>query len=117
MQFSAFYAAKQVLLHFRDRFIEEVDAIAIVFDLEHNKIITDGVREDIRRACGRALQNQILCANLTRVCTKKALITTCEVFIAVHGNAIMNQLGRDMKNMLLGKFCVHCYIPTNSMHM
>lgn len=80
-----------------------------MFELEHKKIITDGVRGDIRSACGRTQQNQILCANLTRVCTKEALITTCEVFIAVHGNAIMNQLGRDMQNML-GKFCVHYYI-------
>ena len=97
---------EQVLRHFRDRFIEEMDAIAIVFELEHKEIISDSDLMMISNSPSRIVQNQILHAHLMKTCTVEALMSVCDTSIAVPGNPKMNALGRAMKNMLEGKCCV-----------
>lgn len=44
-----FHAAEQVLKHFRDRFIMEVEADAVVMELLDKDIIPDGVQKRIER--------------------------------------------------------------------
>ena len=99
-------AAEEVLNHFRDRFIAAVDANAIVFELSHEYIISDGVLHHIKMIFDRTQQNQILHDCLRRMCTEEALRRFCEIIIAVQGNPKMEALGRDMKSMLESKCCV-----------
>ena len=106
-QLFSFCAAQQVLDHFRDRFIKEVDATTIVHELKYRGIISDGVRKEVAGASGRTVQNQILHAHLVRTCTKEALINVSEVISAVEGNPIMRALGAEMKSMLKGE-CTAC---------
>ena len=103
---SPFCAAEQVLGHFRDRFIMEMDANAIVFVLQHQGIIAGGYRMEITKTPDRIQQNMILHEHLKRVCTKEALMTVCDMIIAVPGYPKMRALGKDMKSMLESKCCV-----------
>ena len=96
----------QVLDHFRDRFIREVDASAIVFGLENKGIIPNGVLTAVNRETSATLQNVVLYAHLESTSTKDSLMTACEGIIAVPGNPKMRALGKDMKRMLEGKCCV-----------
>ena len=90
----------QVLGHFRDRFIREVDASTIVFGLKHKGIIPDGVLVAVNKETSATLRNQILYAHLEKTSTKDSLITVCELIIAVPGNPRMRALGEDMKSKL-----------------
>ena len=45
--FFPFHEAIQVLDHFREQFIEEMDANSVVHDLLHYKITSDGDYQDI----------------------------------------------------------------------
>ena len=102
LQLTPFYAAGQILGHFRDRFIEDVDPNAIVDQLKCQNILSN---DDARWIRTHVDQNVILHGCLRQKCTKEALMTVCEVFIAVRGNPKMRALGADMKNMLEGKCC------------
>jgi len=102
----SFCAAQQVLDHFRDRFIREVDATIIVRELEYHGIISDGVRQEVTAVSGSVVQNQTLHAHLVRTCTKKALMSVSEVMVAVEGNPNMKALGEEMRSLLRGKCCV-----------
>ena len=97
---------QQVLRHFRDQFIEGMDAIAIVFELKHKEIISDGDLRMISSHPSLIIQNQILHDRLMETCTVEALMTVCDTSIAVPGNPKMHELGRAMKSMLEGKCCV-----------
>ena len=102
---SPFYAAEQVLDHFQDQFIRDVDASAIVTELEQNTIILYNDRMMITSSTTQNEQNQILYDCLRRRCTKEALMAVCEVIIAVRSNPQMKDLGEDMKKMLERKCC------------
>ena len=105
---SPFFAAEQVLDHFQDQFITDVDASAIVTELEENTIISYSDRMMIIRTPNRIQQNQILYKCLRRRCTKEALMAVCEVIIAVQSNPQMKDLGEGMKKMLLERKCCVC---------
>ena len=101
-----FHAAQQVLGHFRGKFIDTVDANAIVHELVHQGIIGDGDSKSIMKNTDAPQQNQYLHACLLRTCDEEALMSVCEIIIAVKGNPKMRGLGKEMKSMLEGKWCV-----------
>ena len=104
---SSFHLAKEVLRFFRDRFISEVDASAIVMDLLHWDIIDEGDKKEISIALNPVQQRKILHLCLMKKCTNDALKTACDVMIGVAGNPKMVALGADMKKKLeAGKCCV-----------
>ena len=104
-----FYAdpAEQVLDDFRDRFIAGMDANAIVMELEHREIISNGDREAIKKEMDSSQQNQLLHACLRKTCTVKALMDVCDIIAKVKGNPKLKSLGEDMKTELeKGLSCV-----------
>ena len=103
---------EQVLDHFRDQFIGDVDANDIVSELKHKEVIADGDESEISQRHDRTQQNRMLHGRLRRKCTRDALMTVCEVIIAVQGNPRMRALGEEMKGMLEGKHCVFIYVRT-----
>ena len=104
-QLVPFCAAQQVLGHFRGKFIDTVDADAIVFELVHQGIISNGDSKSIMRNTDGPQQNQYLHACLLQKCDEEALMSVCEIIIAVRGNPRMKGLGKEMKSMLGGKWC------------
>ena len=103
-----FHAAKQVLAHFRDQFISEMDANSVMYELLHKDIIPRGVLERISKADGPEERNEILFGWLHRTCTKEALMEVCHVIIAVRGNPKMKELGQAMKRRLeRGEYIVY----------
>ena len=98
-------AAQQVLGHFRGKFIDTVDADAIVHELVHQDIIANGDLTSIMRNPDAPQKNQYLHACLLRTCNEEALMSVCEIIIAVRGNPRMKGLGKEMKGMLGGKCC------------
>ena len=83
-----------------------MDAPAILFELERQDIISDGVRKEIDRMNEATQQNQYLHQRLKRTCDDKAFMKVCDTVIAVKGNPKMKSLGNDMKSKLTGKFCM-----------
>lgn len=59
-QLSPFFAAKQVLGHFRYRFIRDVDANAIAVKLREKGIISSGDLRLITKTANATQQNQTL---------------------------------------------------------
>ena len=99
-------AAKQVLENFRTRFIDTVNADAIVHELKHKDIIEDGDLSLIYiKTPGSTQKNNLLHDCLLKQCNEKSLMVVCEVMIAVRGNPKMKSLGNDMKSALEGKLC------------
>ena len=103
LQSSLFSAAEQVLGKFRDQFIRDLNADAIVYGLKDKNIIADGTVEAIRQESSQKLKNEILHDHLVRTCTERALKKVCDIIMAVQGNPKMAELGEDMKSMLAGK--------------
>ena len=99
MDFS-FCAAEDVLDFFRDSFIKWTDANAVLHELRHKKIISDGVMTEIKRNSDSKQQNEILHRWLTKSCDKEALKEVCDMMIAVDGNRRMNTLGGQMKSKI-----------------
>ena len=97
--------AEQVLGDFRTRFIDTVDADAIVFELKNKGIIDGGDLTTITRTPGSTQKNSILHDCLLQKCDEEALMVVCEVMIAAKGNPKMKRLGNDMKSALKGKLC------------
>ena len=100
LQLSIFCAVDQVLDDFRDRFIKEMDANAIIFELEQLKIITEGKMNTIRDTKEPKEKNATLHLLLKKTSTKDSMMTVCKVIIAVEGNPKMQKLGEDMMKML-----------------
>ena len=98
----SFCAADNFLLNFWERFIQCVDANAIVYGLENANIISDGDLTEIKRNPDPKQQNEMLHRCLKRSCDEEALMEVCDMMIAVRGNRKMNSLGRDMKCKLEG---------------
>ncbi len=90
----SFCAAENVLLNFRESFIQCVDANAVVYGLEHANIISDGDLTEIKNNPDPKQQNKILHRCLTRSCDEEALMEVCDMMIAVRGNRKMNSLGQ-----------------------
>ena len=108
---SPFCAVDQLLGHFRDRFIREVDASTIVFGLENKGVIPNGVLTAVNKETSVTRQNEILYAHLETTSTRDSLMTVCDVIITVPGNPRMRAFGEDMKSKLKGKCCVcHTYM-------
>ena len=99
-----FHAAKQVLGHFRRRFIDSMDANAIVHELVPKGIIGNRDLTNMTRQ-----QNQMLHACLLQTCNEEALMKVCEIVIK-RDNPTMKSLGEGMKSMLKGKCCVQVFI-------
>ena len=94
------YAAEQVLDDFRQRFITDVDADAIIYELKHQNIITDGDLTRIKNIDSMIQKNQHLHMCLKVKCTEEALLKVCGILIDYEGNAKMNALGQEMKQRL-----------------
>ena len=95
-----FHEAVQVLNLFRDRFIEKMDANAVVWELLHRGCISEGdknklIQFDEPRQC-----NQFLHWTLVQKCTEEAFETVCDIITAVKGNPKMKALGESMKRRL-----------------
>ena len=101
-----FHAAKEVLDQFREQFISEMDAAAVVFDLLHMGIISAGDKKDITKKSNRAHQNKILYETLKQKCTDEALMHACDIIIAVKGSPKMKAFGEAMKRALQTSKCV-----------
>ena len=95
-QVSPFHAVV-FLDHFRQRFIGEVDAAAIVLELEHRGIISNGDQVRISRNEDATQQAQLLHACLKKTCDTKTLTDVCNIIAAVKGNPKMKSFGEDMK--------------------
>ena len=107
LQVFSCHAAEQVLDHFRDRFIADMDAITVVFELLNEGVIDEGIKSIILREGSTKLQNEILHDCLKKRCTDDALRAVCDVIIRVRGNPRMRALGEDIKKILVaGKWCM-----------
>ena len=84
-----FHAAKQVLDLFRDQFIADMDANAVVWELLYKDIIPRGVQERISKADEPKQRNEILQDWLQRTCNKEALMEVCDIIVAVRGHPKM----------------------------
>ena len=101
------YTAEQVLYAFRQRFIEEVDADAIVMNLRYYNILGDGQQKRITQTDDGRQKNQFLHNFLLRSCTKETMLKVCDEMINTPGNPKMNQRGKEMKSALEeGECCV-----------
>ena len=109
-----FHAVEHLLDHYWDRFRKEVDANAIVFELEYRDIISDGDRITISTTQGMTLQNEHLLSYLKKSCDKEALMEVCDVIVAVKGNRRMKALGKEMQKragiLLCACVCVVSYV-------
>ena len=92
-----FHEAVQVLDLFREQFIEEMDANAVVLELLHNNIIGRGDERRIAMILDPAQQNQFLHMILKEKCTEDAFETVCDIITAVKGNPKMKALGESLK--------------------
>ena len=107
LQIFSCYAAEEVLDHFRDRFIADMDAKTVVMELLNIGVIDEGIENRILREDSTKLQNEILHSCLKKRCTEDALRAVCDVIIGVSGNPRMRALGEDIKKRVVaGKWCV-----------
>ena len=84
-----------------------MDADEIIFDLEHQNIISNGDLTRIRKIDSRRQKNQDLHKCLKNKCTKEALVRVCNILVDYKGNLRMNALGLEMKQRLdQGRCCV-----------
>ena len=98
---------EQVLDMFRQRFIADVDANAIVYDLEDQDIISDGDLKEVTRTPSGVEQNQFLHRCLKRKATEYTLLQVCDIMIGFRGNSRMKQVGKEMKSVLeTGRCCL-----------
>ena len=101
------YAAAEILDCFRDRFITDTDASAIMYELEYRNIISSGDVAMIERYPDVTQQNHFLHARLMKTCTMRALIEVSDIMSAVRGNPKMNALGEDLR--CAEGTCLLCY--------
>ena len=107
LQVFSSHAAEQVLDHFRDRFIADMDAKTVVMELLNMGAIDDGIKSRILMEDSTKLQNKILHDCLKKRCTDDALRAVCDIIIGVNENPRMRALGDDIKKRLMaGKWCI-----------
>ena len=100
------YTAEEVLNEYRDRFIADIDANAVVFKFLNEGIIPEGVQRNISATNCPIQQNEILHACLLKTCTNEALMTACAIITSVQGNPRMSAVGKDMQRRLESGVCV-----------
>ena len=84
-----------------------MDADAIIYELRHQDIISNGDLTRIRKTDSLTQKNQDLHKCLKDKCTNDALLRVCGILIDYKGSAKMNALGRGMKQRLAkGRCCV-----------
>ncbi len=113
-----FCAAQQVLDMFRDQFIQVMDSNAVVLDLLHHDIITEGDKRRITMTTNRTEQNKFLHKYLRENCTEDAFCLVCDIISDVQGYPKMSALGTAMKRRLetgismcvCGCGCVQAYV-------
>ena len=93
---------EHVLDTFRQRFIADVDADAIVYELAHQGIISDADLEELTAMKGAKQKNQLLYRCLMKKNTKVSLLKVCSIMIEEEGNPKMKQFGRDLEQ---GRWC------------
>ena len=82
-----------------------MDSNAVVLDLLHHDIITDGDQRTITMTMDRTQQNKFLHLYL-RKCTENAFHLVCDIISDVKGNPRMGALGTAMKRRLVTGNCV-----------
>ena len=82
-----------------------MDAAPVIMDLVHHDIITDGDRCEVTSKSNITQQNQFLHTLLRNKCTTEALVTVCDLVIAVTGNPRMKRFGEDLKKALKPGMC------------
>ena len=82
-----------------------MDAEAVVGDLLHNNIIDEGDKRNITSTRNPRLQNQELHLCLRKKCTLDALMTVCNIMMAVRGSPNVVALGELMKRKLVTGVC------------
>ena len=98
-------AAEEVLVQFRDQFISDMDADAVVHELLDKHIIDKGDKNRITKNDNPKQQNEVLHLALKEKCTDDALMEACDIIIAVK-NRKMTALAEAMKEALVASMCV-----------
>ena len=106
----SFHEAQQVLDEFRERFIQEMDASAVVLDLVHYDIINRGNLRTITRTEDPSEQNKFLHLYLKERCTEDAFLIVCDIISNVKGNPKMRALGTAMRRTLETGKCVCAHV-------
>ena len=86
----SFHVAELVLENFREQFIEDRDANAVIMELLEKDIINGGDQEQISMAHDPMQRNQKLHFCLRKKCTDDGLKTVCDVIIGVKGRQAQN---------------------------
>ena len=97
---------EQVLDHFYDRFIQEIEAKVIMFDLKSEKVIGATEVTTISQSNNSRYNSQFLYDHLLSKCDKDSFMKVCDKIMAVEGNPRMRKLGEDMKSMLASELYV-----------
>ena len=84
-----------------------MDANAVVLDLVHYDIISEGDQKTITTNMDRTQQNKFLHLYLKK-CTEDALLRVCDLISATKGNPKMSTLGTAMRRRLETGVCVWC---------
>ena len=98
--------AEDILDLYRDQFLKDVDAQAVVGELKQKGIVPQSCQENVAKANGYRQRNEILHDCLKRTCTREALSKACDIIIALaetggaESNPKMKQVGEDMKSKL-----------------
>ena len=85
-----------------------MDATAIVHELEHQGIISNGDQLTISLNKDATQQNQLLHTCMKKKCNAKALTDVCDIITMVKGNPRMKSFGEDMKMEWEKGVCCHC---------
>ena len=101
------FLTAEFLDHFRQQFIADVDASAIVLELEQRDIISNGAQKTISRNEDNTQQSQLLHACLMKTCDPKALMDVCDVIATVKGNPRMKSFGSHLKTEWEKGVCSH----------
>ena len=94
---SSIDTVEQVLDVFRQRFIADIDADAIVYELAHQGIISDADLENLRTIKGAKQKNQFLFHCLMKKNTKVSLLKVCSIMIEEEATPKMKQFGRELE--------------------
>ena len=103
-------------MNYRNHFLSEIDANAVVYEFQHKGIVSDIVLQRICISYDPKQQNEILHAHLARTCTNEALMTACDIITSVKGNPRMSALGRDMQRRLESGVCMVCMCGVCPVH-
>ena len=101
-------AVEQILEQFCDRFMKEIDAKAIMYELKRKDIIGAAEVTTISQNNNPDQNNGLLYDRLLNTCDDESFTKVCDMIIAVRGNPKMKNLGKEMKSMLASEFMCTC---------